>query len=207
MNKFFLSLPLVIISIFGFSGCATMGNNTVYTLDDAIKSTASSFNRNLLRGSKLTMLNFSSSSTGLSQYVIDQLSSTISSSTTLVVTDRKELDLIRAKSNLKITDVVDDNYIASIGRILGVEYVLTGSFTDAGTFYWFRVSAVRAMNATRIASVSLKVDKSDAQIGNLLSTPAADTATDTGTSDTGTSNTGAADSGTADTGAAANPNT
>jgi TolB-like protein len=155
----------MILLFFGFlANCASTNSNRSAGLDTTINNAATAIKNDLPRGTKVAVVNFASPSVEFSEYVIEELSLALTGGKKLVVVDRRQLDLVRNELNFHLSGEVDDNSMSSIGRILGAQFIITGSFADAGTFYRFRVSAVNVENASREAPVSLRINKSDKQM-------------------------------------------
>ena len=166
MNKLFGFF--VLIGVLFFNSCATTGRNSI-GLDDAIINATNSIKENLPHGTKVAVVNFTSPSVHLSEYIIEELTLALAGSRNLVVVDRRELELLRNELNFQLSGEVDDNDISSIGRMLGAQYIITGSIADAGTSYRFRVSAVNVESAAREAPSSVTISKSDRQVNHFLS--------------------------------------
>jgi TolB-like protein len=164
MKKFACFFVITSLSICLFVNCVTTKNNDLFGLDAAINDAANTITDNLSQGTKIAVVNFTSTSTAFSEYVIEELSIALAGSKKLVVIDRKELELIRSEMNFQMSGEVDDNSISDIGRILGAQYIITGSFADAGTYFRLRANAVNVENAVKEAPVSIKLDKTDKQI-------------------------------------------
>jgi TolB-like protein len=180
---------MVLLSFCFLANCASTNSNRSTGLDTTINNAATAIKNDLPRGTKIAVVNFTSPSVEFSEYVIEELSLALTSGKKLVVVDRKELDLLRNEMSFQLSGEVDDNSMSSIGRILGAQFIITGSFADAGTFYRFRVSAVNVENAAREAPVSLRIDKSDKQIAYFFpNTSHQNSSVSAGTSSARTSN-------------------
>ena len=167
MKNYFCFMVLIIVSFSSLNSCATTRND-LFGLDAAINETAKIIKDNLPQGTKVAVVNFTSSSPAFSEYVIEELSIALAGNRKLVVVDRRELDLIRNEMDFQLSGVVDDNSISSIGRILGAQYIITGSFADAGTYYRLRANAVNVENAAKEAPVSLRINRADGQINHFF---------------------------------------
>jgi TolB-like protein len=148
-------------------GCVTLKNGDLPGLDNAINMAADEIKTDLPQGTKVAVIMFSSSTTKLSEYIMEELSLALGRNKKLVIVDRKQLELIRNEINFQMSGEVDDNAAVHMGRMLGAEYIITGSLVDVGTYYRFRASAVNVESAVRAAPVSLLVNKSDKQIAHL----------------------------------------
>jgi TolB-like protein len=147
------------------TGCASMDSGDGdMGLDVAIQNSAKNIVRNLAEGSKVAVLNFSASPGSLSEYVLEELSIALMTEQKLLVVDRRNLDIIRDEMQFQLSGDVDDESAQSIGKMLGAQFVITGSFAEVGTYYRFRVNAINVETAVKSASVSLRVSKKDKQV-------------------------------------------
>jgi TolB-like protein len=144
--------------------CATTGNGDLLGLDNAIQKAADEISADLPQGKKAAVVMFSSSSSDLSEYIAEELSLALIRRKKLTIVDRKQLELIHNEMSFQMSGYVDDESAMRIGHLLGVQFIITGSLVNSGTYYRFRTSAVNVESAVREAPVSLMVNKSDRQI-------------------------------------------
>jgi len=140
------------------------------TLDEAIKITASELGQRIsgskmpinfsLTEHKIAVLNFTSDWVKLSGYVIDELNNAIVRNGSLTVVDRQQLDLVRQEQKFQISGDVDDKSAQNIGKFLGAQSVLSGSFTVIGnTTYRFRIRVIAVETGVLLYSNSLDIKK------------------------------------------------
>ena len=77
----------------------------IATLDDAIQNTIIYFQERIPEGSKVLVLNFSSESSGLSEYVVDELTARIVNGNVFVVVDRSNLNLLQDELNFQLSGI------------------------------------------------------------------------------------------------------
>ena len=168
------------------------------TLDEAIKTTASELGqqiianrigqtaeeirRQLTAQTIIAVLSFSSDRQELSAYVIDELNTAIFRDGSLTVVDKQKLDLVRQELKFQMSEDVDDNSAQSAGKWLGVQSVLTGSFTKIGNTYRFRIRVIAVEKGVVQYSNSIDI-KNDKVLSALMSKSA-------GSNNIGTSNFG-----------------
>jgi hypothetical protein len=87
----FAFFPLVCFVL----GCATTGPGSISSLDQAIEAAANDINNSLHDGAAAVVINFSASSKGLSEYVLEELTGKLVSAKKLIVVDRGNLELIQ----------------------------------------------------------------------------------------------------------------
>jgi hypothetical protein len=112
-------------------------------------------------------LNFSSNWQELSAYVIDELNNAIVRGGALTVVDRQQLDVVRREQNFQMSGDVDDQSAQSIGKFLGAQSVLSGSFTIIGNITRFRIRVIAV--ETGVVQYSNSIDiKNDAILTALM---------------------------------------
>lgn len=151
MNKvlLFLLLMMTIISI--SMGCAsgtkTAKDNSL-TLDQSIKIASEEIDSRLEAGTKIALLNFSSSVEQFSTYVIDELTANLVNSRHLIIIDRQEIDLRREELNFQMSGEVDDDSMQSLGRTLGAQSIISGSLTIIGSEYRIVIRVLNVQTGT-----------------------------------------------------------
>jgi TolB-like protein len=138
------------------------------TLDSAIRAAARDIENRLETGAKIVILNFRSPSTRFSGYVIDEIMTEFVNNGKLEVVDRANLALIRAEMNFQMTGEVSDASAQSIGRILGAQFIVSGSIEEMSGSYRMRFRVIAVETAMVQAMTSHNV-RSDAQITRLMS--------------------------------------
>ena len=135
--------------------------------NQSIEQTAEEIRRQLTAQTKIAVLNFSSSWQELSTYVIDELNNAIVREGSLTVVDRQQLDVVRQEQNFQMSGDVDDKSAQSIGKFLGAQSVLSGSFTEIGKTYRFRIRVIAV--ETGVVQYSNSIDiKNDAILTALM---------------------------------------
>ncbi|MDR1626344.1 MAG: CsgG/HfaB family protein [Spirochaetia bacterium] len=139
-RKFFVVFLLVLCAAAGF------GQNVV-TLDQALGAMTVYFTGRLPDKSKIVILNMTSTSDKLSEYVIEELTVNFVNDGKLTVVDRQNLDAIRQEMNFQMSGEVDEASAQEIGRKLGAQTILSGSINLLGDVYRMRVRAISVQTA------------------------------------------------------------
>jgi TolB-like protein len=137
------------------------------SLDDGIQQSAVEIEGRLTSGSKIVVLNFTSPSVRLADYVIDELTGFIVNRGKLVVVDRQNLALIQQEMNFQLSGEVSDDSAQEIGRKLGAQSIISGSIEDLGQYYRLRFRVIEVVSAAIQLQPSKNVRK-DSQITNLM---------------------------------------
>jgi TolB-like protein len=137
------------------------------SLDDTITQAAKAVEEGLSAGAKLAVLNFSSSSEAFSDYVIEELSGALVMNKKVTVIERRSLDLIRNEMNLHLSGDVSDESAMSIGKQLGAQGIVTGSLTNLGNVYRFRIKVINVETARIETQLSYNMGN-DPQVAFLL---------------------------------------
>jgi len=135
--------------IFLFAALSAYGqSNKPVQLDAALVAAAERIDGRIVAGSKIALLNFSSSSDGFSTYVLDELTAYLVDSGHLTVVDRSQTDLIREEQNFQYSGDADDDSMVALGRMLGAQFIVSGSITEIDDTYRM---VVRVLNVQTTA--------------------------------------------------------
>ncbi|MDR0557444.1 MAG: CsgG/HfaB family protein [Treponema sp.] len=112
---------------------AAAANQTgVSALDLAVKNAAEGLIAALPAGSRVSLLNISTSGKERVDVVIHEITASLMDGG-IIVLDRENLDAINAEKRYQASGEVSDDSYVSIGRMLGVETIVTFSITGSGS--------------------------------------------------------------------------
>jgi hypothetical protein len=129
-------------------------------LDAAIREAAGQMEANLPGQTKVALVSFASSSSPLSEYVINRLEAALVGGKKLVVVDRANLDRIREEQGFQLSGEVSDESAKAIGKLLGAGAIVTGAFTDLGDVYSLALKAINMETAAIAVSYPADIAKS-----------------------------------------------
>jgi formylglycine-generating enzyme required for sulfatase activity len=138
------------------------------SLDEAIQTSARYLEQNMAKGVKVAVLNFTSPSERVSDYVIEELAAALVNGKHLIVVDRRDIDLIRKEMDFQLSGNVSDESVKRIGVMLEADSIISGSLADMGSSYRFRVNVINVETAVLEASIPMTVSGRDQQIYFLL---------------------------------------
>jgi formylglycine-generating enzyme required for sulfatase activity/TolB-like protein len=164
MKKLFVLLPALLILA---PACKTTGTAGGISLDQAIQIAADEINASHAEGLSVAVINFTSPSLRLSDYVIEELIGALVNTRKLVIVDRSNLELIRQEMDFQLSGEVSDESARAIGKKLGAQTIVIGSLLDLGREYRFRTYALNVESAAREIAILLTV-KNDARLSFLL---------------------------------------
>jgi TolB-like protein len=153
----FFAILFLIAGVFAFS-------QETLSLDKAISTSVDKIENEIRPRKKIALLNFISSSQGLSSYVIDELMDIFTNHKKLEVTERSRMDAIMRERNYQTSGEVSDAEIKAIGNQLGADYIITGQLDYTGVAYRFRIYAIDIEKGTRVASTTANINKNDKQL-------------------------------------------
>lgn len=137
------------------------------TLDHAIKEASVRIDERLMKGTKIALVNFSSSTEQFSIYVLNELSANLVESRKLTVVDRQEIDLRRKELNFQMSGEVSDDSMQSLGRTLGAQEIVSGSLQKIGNEYRIMIRVLNVESG--VVSVQYGVDiVNDRRVASLL---------------------------------------
>ena len=186
-----LGLAALMLSI----GGSVFAQNIV-TLDQAISYSVNEIEGRLPEGVKVMVLNFSSPSERFSNYVLEEMRNMLERNGKVTVVDRVNLDFILRELKYERSGDISDEAAQSIGRILGAQYVISGSIEEITTNYVIQLKTMPVEPSALQTLTRVGIVK-DAQMANLMGSDAS-TQTRTGVFGTGAGTSGLTDFGTAD---------
>jgi TolB-like protein len=127
--------------------------------NQSIEQTTAEIRRQLTAQTKIAVSNFKSNWERLSDYVIDELNNAIIREGSLTVVNRQQLDIVRREQNFQMSGDVSDKSAQSIGKLLGAQSVLFGSFTKTGNTYRFRIRVIAVETGVDLYSNSIDIKK------------------------------------------------
>jgi len=165
-GKLFLILAIALFAV----SCVTRSSGTESTilLDQAIQKAAAEIGENANIGQSIALLNFSSASEQFSVYVLEELTIHLVRGRKVVVVDRKELDLIRREEQFQLSGEVSDESAQAIGKKLGAQLIVSGSLTDVGNEYRFRIKVLNVERAVIETLSSSDISPNEAKVSFLL---------------------------------------
>ncbi|MCL2762937.1 MAG: CsgG/HfaB family protein [Treponema sp.] len=137
-------------------------------LDEVIKHSARVIEDTFPQGAKVLVLNFSSPSETFSEFVLEELSGELLEGYKITVVDRRNLSAIREELDFQYSGEVSDESMQSLGKMLGAEVVISGSLTDLGTSYRFRIRIINVETATVQRQITSELQRNDSQVTFLL---------------------------------------
>jgi TolB-like protein len=174
----FLSSLVLMLAGCGSSPKTEAASVQGISVDTAVQQAARNIENNIEAGQKAVVLNFSSSSVDFSEYVLGELSTELVNGRKLQVVDRRNLEAIRAEMDFQISGEVSDESAQAIGRKLGAEYIISGSLTNTGGIYRFRINTINVESAGIAASSATDI-VNDGKVQALLASREGATGTQT----------------------------
>jgi TolB-like protein len=137
-------------------------------IDTVIDRAARAVEEVLPQGAKVAVLNFMSISETFSDYVIEELTGKLVTGRKITIVDRRNLALISQEMNLQLSGDVSDESAQAIGRMLGAQSIVSGTLTNMGTFYRFRVKVINVETVAIQTQASFDL-QNDSRVAFLLS--------------------------------------
>ena len=164
MNKY-LNILIIIFVCLLFLGCNTTENREVdinlqnrltvapeisstpnmtsdLYLQGALKNAVVDINERISQNYILAIVNFDTSSTDLSNYLIDELTSIFLRETNIRIVERGNLEIIQDELNFQMSGAVSDETAKSIGKFIGADSIVTGTFFIIGNKYRLGVKCI-----------------------------------------------------------------
>ena len=155
-----------------FIGLICISLLNAQSLDEALIAAAVKISRDLPADTKAAIISFTSSSEKLNKYVIDELNGNIlrNRRVTPVVLDQNQLQSIKNDLRFNEAGNVETQSAQSIGRMLGVAYIITGSLERRiGNEYNLHFNAFDTENAKIQSQYSVALNlRNDQHLSVLL---------------------------------------
>jgi TolB-like protein len=149
-------------------GSITIGSGILYaqavSLDQAIQAGAKEIDDKLVKGNKVVVLNFKSTSQRMSDFILDEMMTALVKSGKITVVDRANLELIQQEMSFQMSGEVSDSSAQAIGQKLGAQSIISGSIDDMGTTYRIRFRTIEVVSAAIQVLSSFDVKKE----GNII---------------------------------------
>jgi len=111
-------------------------------LDTAIKNSVEYLNGRLPAGTRAIIINIASDHANLSNYIIDEMTMALFNDGRLVMVDRQNLEAIRQELNFQFSGDVSDESMVSIGKMLGLQSIISGRISPFGSVYRLQIRAI-----------------------------------------------------------------
>jgi TolB-like protein len=135
------------------------------SFNDTLREVLSYLTGRIPANSTVVVLNFQSDYPNLSEYIIDDITSSLVNTDLFTVVDRRNLELLQQELTFQLSGEVSDETALSIGQRVGAQMVVSGAIAYLGEFYRLRVQAIEVESARIVGSRAFTV-----QPGRLLAT-------------------------------------
>jgi tetratricopeptide (TPR) repeat protein len=126
-------------------------------LQTGIAQIAGEIERAFPAETSIALVSLESPSAKFTGYVLDELQGTLTNGKKLTVVERRNLEPLRNEINFGMTGMISDETAVSMGHWLGVEVIVTGTFTDLGSNCRLRFNAVWTETAVHERSPAVTV--------------------------------------------------
>jgi len=149
------------ITVFGAVLCAQ-------TLDEAILTAAITISRELPAGASVAVINFSSDSENLNEYALNELYGAILRNRSVIPVKPNQRQFQTIRDELNTAGELNSESSRSIGKLLGVQYLITGSIKQNGSLYNIAFDAVNLDAELKSQYQASLNPRSDMQLTSLL---------------------------------------
>jgi TolB-like protein len=137
-------------------------------LDRAIESAEQDIKTNLRPESVIAVFSCYSPSERLSEYIIEELSARLVNTRAFSLVERKFLDEVRKELKFQLSGEVSDESAQSIGKMLGAQYIIVGSFERSVNYWTLRTTTIGVETAKKEVISTGRVDLNDENVAYLL---------------------------------------
>jgi len=136
MKRFLISV--VFISLL----CHSVSAQQAVNLDTALKNSVEYLTGRLPAGTRAIILNVTSDHTNLSNYIINEMTMALFNDGRLIMVDRQNLETIRQELKFQYSGDVSDESMVSIGKMLGLQSIISGNISPFGSVYRLQIRAI-----------------------------------------------------------------
>jgi len=117
------------------------------TLEKGLSGSVRHFEERIASGTRLVVLNFTSPSPRLSEYVMEELTVHFVNSNTFTMVDRNNLMLVQEELYFQLSGMISDETAQSVGRMLGAQSIVSGSIEPFADVFRLRVRVIDVESA------------------------------------------------------------
>jgi predicted nucleic acid-binding protein len=127
-------------------------------LDTAIQTSFEIVTKNLKNKAKVAIINIASDNPMEGNFIIEELTYlTVHSKKKFVVIDRRKIEAIRVDKNFDRTTDYEDDFLISIGHLLGAQVVITGNLNGEADLRRLRIKALNVNTGQLISMASERI--------------------------------------------------
>jgi TolB-like protein len=143
VNKKQSLVILVMVLVFGLKEVHAQQ----VSFSNAIQTASEEISINIERGSRIAVLSMQADSVMMSNHLIDEMIVTFVKMNRFTVVNRAQMELITAELHFNMSGYVSDETAQSIGKMLGVQFIITGVFGPIGDLYRFSIQVIEVETA------------------------------------------------------------
>jgi hypothetical protein len=137
---------------------AMSSSGSGYDLDTAVKTSFDIIAKELKRKTKIAIVNIASDDPTEANFIIEELTYlAVHANKRFVVIDRRKIEAIRIEKNFSRTSNYEDDFLISIGHLLGAEVILTGNLVGTDDLRRLRIKALNVKTGQLIGMASERV--------------------------------------------------
>jgi len=155
---FVLALSMMVGIIFGQSKT---------NLNGAIKSIVENLPKTFEKNNAIAVLNVEAPTKELSDYIINEITIGLMNLNQFKIMERKNLELLENELNFNMSGSVSDETAQSIGKYIGVQLIISGTFSNFGDDYRLRIQAT-SVETAQIVGVRVETVSDDKTLAKLL---------------------------------------
>jgi predicted nucleic acid-binding protein len=146
------------ISPLSQQGSSSNVDNSSYDLETTVRSAFDIIAKTLKNKTKVAIINIASDDASEANFIIEELTYlSVHSKKKFVVIDRRKIEAIRIEKNFNRTSDYEDDFLISIGHLLGAEVIITGNLIGTNDLRRLRIKALNVKTGQLIGMTSEKV--------------------------------------------------
>jgi hypothetical protein len=137
------------------------------SLNEALRACMDELTAKISAGKIAAVLNFQSEYKNVSEYIVDELTKHIVNDGSFKAVERQNLDAIQTEMEYHLSGEVGDETAQSIGKRLGAEVMIFGSFSALGRQYRLIIRAI-SVETAEILAIQTVMIRRDALLATLV---------------------------------------
>jgi TolB-like protein len=160
MKNYILKSEQVLNSLLGLRSAVWTDQNSS-TLNSGITILGDYLIGKIGKNSKVAILNISSDNKPLSNYIIDAFTSYMVNKSSLIVVDRRNLEMLQEEMDFQMSGEVREDTAQAVGRKLGAQDIISGKIEPLGNIFRLQIQVI-AVETAQIQGMQSVIIKRDA---------------------------------------------
>jgi TolB-like protein len=166
MKNYILESEPILNALLGLRS-SVGANKNIVTLNGGIDYLGGYLIGKIPQNSRIAILNISSANIALSNYIIDNFTIYMINESSLIVVDRRNLEMLQQEMDFQMSGEVSDDTAQAVGRKLGVQNIVSGKIEPLGDMFRLQIQVI-AVETAQIKGMQSVVIKRDSILSSVV---------------------------------------